>query len=304
MITYSFQLDKEACFANWVQALVKWGWYFSKKEYEYNTKVPFTEMESAALQRLKNLLGRDDTGFVFLWDRYQGNLIKNNNDRKDWEYIQKVFQERFEKLWNRESPKLHAWAEKLNSYQFNDERDVLKKTLSFLGLFSNFKRVINVKLLFNYSDEHLSGHTKRGLENLFIFKISGLRHEHLDKLLDILLHETIHILEHNSPIFEDLIRNAHLSIVKSLNIERHNPDWRHLLYESFTSSIVGHGLRMGKEINKQPFVDEYLNEIRAVALRLAPLTQEYMKQGRAMDEAYADALAQEWKRIGAQGILG
>ena len=268
MIEYKFKIDKEACFAYWAQSLIKWVWYFNKKEAQYYLDISgsLTHDEQIVLQKLKKILKKEDTGFLWLWERYVGGKIANSNDHLEWENINKILKNKFEKIWQKESLKLLNWQKILQTSSYDKLNEIFLKVNDFFDVNIKTNKTITVKLFFYYNKNSHAGHAKKEFNDLIIINLSNLDTEHFDKVINTLAHETIHLIEYASPISDILLKNSYFKILKpqlfknslfnlftnffnlismiltkrfNLLFVKEGPKWRHLFIESIISSMAG-----------------------------------------------------------------
>lgn len=267
MIVYTFAIDKNACFAYWAQSLIQWIWLSKKADYEHYARTvgSFTIVEENALQKLKKLLQRKDTGFLWLWNRYVGNEITNPRELLTWQYVQRALKDRFEMVWNEESPKLQKWQKELNAYSFQELNAVFAEVAHFFNKDAGTSKNIIVRLLINYDEKSLRGHAKREFNNCIILALSSLEKRYRDMAISNLVHETIHLMEHASPLSEALFKDSYQKILKPTlrgnlfsSVMKsvmdilcrllpnlfwmRGPKWRHLFIEAVITSMAGSSL--------------------------------------------------------------
>lgn len=264
---YEFRIDKEACFAYWAQSLVSWIWYSKKNDYDHYVHAigSFTMPEENALQKLKKLLQREDTGFLWLWNRYAGNEIANSKELSAWQDVREALKDKFEMAWSEELPKLEAWQKELNAYSFQELNVIFASVAHFFDKDVKTSKNITVKLLIHYDEKGLRGHAKKEFDNYIILALSNLERKYRDMAISTLAHETIHLMEYASPLSNALfndscqrilrpaLRGDLLSfVIKSvIDIFRRllpslfwmrGPKWRHLFIEAIITSMAGSSL--------------------------------------------------------------
>lgn len=331
MARYNFKIDKAACFAYWAQALIKWGWRFGEKEREYYLTItgPLTPAENQALEKLKQLLQKEECGFIwplkllfpkkdygFVWlnDRYTGKPIKNHKDEKIWQEIKTNLKDKFEIIWNQESQKLLKWQKILQTYSYEDLFGALSRVEHFFESDVSILGDISVLLCFYHHNDGAAGHTKKGYKNQIMLNLSNLDSEYIYRAILILAHETAHLIEYASKKHE-ILKSSYMEIFKSKRerLQQDGPAWNYLFVESVIASIAtGYGVSntymdcvLFPQFQKQPISQrkpytgglDYHELIKIAAGNLTDITAEYLDQSKVMDKKYADAVAIEWLRL-------
>ena len=298
MFKYKFEINKEGCWAYWAQSSIRWNWYFNQGEAnkwkEFTGE--FTVEEENGLNRLREILQKEGNAYLWLWDRYENNQIENKEGKESWEKIKSVLADKFEKIWQIEKPKLEAWKKELEQLDLKDKEDNLKRIFNFFGVF-NQEKEIKAKLLFGFGKK-AGGATKKEFPNSMILLLSGADLKDRRFVLNVLLHESLHLLEYSSE--KDLLfRQSFKEILAPLKIKQSQPSWRHLITESIIGSIIGRGVGcwdkgeskeitgifVDKEKNRNHF---YNQKILLISQKLAPLTEKYLKNNKEMDSVYTD----------------
>jgi hypothetical protein len=180
---------------------------------------------------------------------------------------------------------------------------IIEQAENFFG--SKLKEEIKVQLCLSHHKNHCGGHVKRGYEKLIILNLSRLDHKNICKVFDTLTHETIHLVSHSSNK-DNLLKQAHRNIIKPVGISQKNPGWKHLFIESVITSMAGKSFScFGEYLNNEeadsgliPIWGETINQqINKVAYELRDITWQYLKEGRKMDQDYADNMAKIWLRF-------
>jgi hypothetical protein len=320
MIKYDFQIDKEACFAYWAQSLVKWVWYFDVVEAEHYIQKSgvLSAPEKEALESLKNLLQKENNGYLWLWDRYAGKKIVNIEEQTIWNEIGNALAERFEQIWIEELPKLERWQKNLRELNAEKLEMFLTRTANFFGVNANAERCVAVKLLLRHRTDLPSGHVKQEFGDLVVLNISSVGIDRLDPVISTLVHETVHLFEYEYRIQSgrtgfDLLSESYSRIIKPHNLVQSAPSWRHLFVESIVTSMADafsechywHYLNLADraallqkcrltEFIYKPDEKKYSYQIRAVAARILPTTVAYLDKGDRIDAAYCDFAVQAW----------
>lgn len=335
MISYNFEIDKEACFADFAQSLIRLNAYsFARNQFNhyFSIEKPLTNEEKKVLEKFKERLQKRNDGFIWLWDkyvkkeegagffwlwnRYSGVKIENQKDALLWQNIHQVLDERFERIWIEELPKLTVWQQKLQQYSFTYLNNIIfYKIAIFFGVNINSWNKITTKLFFCYDKNFPFGSAKREFKNLFILNISNVSLEHINKVINVLAHETAHLIEYTSPLSEELLKNSYLRIIKPAGLKRKGPPWRHLFVEAVITSIAGSGHSYNYvkhklfydpnapqenkstvfDYNKMP--NNYAYQIRAAVAQIIDLTIEYLDKEKKIDQEYSDAIARAWQDL-------
>ncbi len=309
MIKYNFQINKEACFVYWLQIVTKWIWYYSEKKVNYFNSITgeFNEEEKKAQERFKELLQRKDSGYVWLWDRYTQKPFESEEGRKEWEEIKKVFERKFEILWENEHPKLLKWQKTLQEHDVSELNKNLEKVKTFYGV--EFDEEITIQLNVHFNKYVPGGQAKKEYKNFISLNLSNMiiSEKQKDVAIDVAFHEIVHLIENiaRTTKEKDLVYNSYLKIIKPTGIKQKSPAWRYLLNESIISSIAGYGFSYfwskkhppkkaedKKEVQKKR--EDVHEQIKTVSQKLVNLTGEYLKNGREIDSAYTDQVAKLW----------
>jgi hypothetical protein len=307
MFKYKFEINRGGCFAYWAQSSVRWNWYFNQKEVDKWKEITgeFNSEEEKALDNLKKILQKEGNAYLWLWNRYENNLVEDKEEQEDWEEIKSILEDKFEKIWQREKPKLEAWLNQFEQLDLKDKEDDLKKIFNFFGV-TDYKEEIKVKLLLGFGKQ-AGGATKKEFSNSLILLLSEVDLTDKEVILNVLLHESLHLLEYSST--KDLLfRQSFKKILAPLKIKQSQPSWRHLIVESIISSIVGREVgyldkRDLKEVNnvliskKENRSQFYNQKILLMAQRVEPITEEYLKDNKEMDSVYTDQVLEILKKL-------
>ena len=337
MLNYSFQINKDVCFLFWAQSLINWRWTFDKLEYKYYFSFFYlwTSEELNSLNELKNILYGKDIQFLLLIERQ-----KVDKDILDsWLKIKNTLAEKFNAVWKEEFPKLQNLQKDIQTHPFNSSDDLsikMPKVANFLNVdLKNFSS-ITVQLVLHNSKNSVSGHTHKLFPDLIILRASNLEHQYLDEVINVLFHETIHIIKNKSLRADILLRNAYFKIrfklflkkitnlfylliksIKRLAIKEIKegikkamkfPSWSYLFSEAVITSIAaGSGTintyfrpNTQQKIEKFDYLKNWHNytaQNRAVALRLVPLTTKYLDNNKTIDQNYCNEVIKIWLEI-------
>lgn len=317
MIKYNFIVDKETCFVYWVQSLIKWGWYFDKKEFDYYRGLakPLTNNEKKSLELLKSILQKNGNQFLWLWNRYAEKKIENPEEYRIWKVIRLNLSDKFEAVWAKEKKNLQCWQKILNKYSFRFLAAPYKKIYNFFKAKTpKNKQTINVKLCFHWDKKFPAAHVQRNFKNLIILNISNTKQIEIKRIINILAHETIHKIEYASPLSPILLKNSYKKIIKPKRIEIEGIKWKHLLTETIITSMAS--LRFNSYIDRilidnpergKPDKIKELNFrrirrnrknysflIKIAASRIEELTTGYLDKNKIIDQNYCDAIASAW----------
>lgn len=316
MLRYEFAVDKNACFTYWAQSLVKWGWYFEQREYELyqKTATPLTSEERRALEQLKTLLTKEGNHFLWLWKKYDGLSVGNTQENEQWESIQSTLWPRFEELWKTELPLLEGWRERLKSFSFSSLTSPFQEVVRFFDAQFAIDPPRTVKLLFHFNPDTVAGHGKKEFPNLLILNVSHARPEIENRVINVLLHETMHLVEYQSSLTTSLLQKSYQSVIEPHAIKLAGYKWKHLLTETIISSIASMRLNnyFGRIIEKNPkaIADDVVNGfdldrnktnyeflIRVLAGRIEELTAHYLREKKKIDKTFTDSVAHEWVQL-------
>lgn len=309
--SFSFIISKEACFAYWLQSLVRWSWYFEKKEHKYYLKFiePLTEHEKKVLSDWKFFLEDKEIGFLWLWQRYAEQPIVRKEDRELIGALKSVFQKKFESFWKNEKPFLKHWKLFFSKYPIRELEPFLSSVHNFLDSGEKQSQSIKV-LLMTYADNKVpAGHTNRHFPNIVILNVSHVEKENINAIINVLVHETAHLFEHRSLKTEQLLKNSFARIIAPTPFKKRmaGPKWRHLLTETVITSIAGRNLKnyfsqktfednriVADDENITKEEESYSDKIRFAAQKLLPFTADYFENAKIMDQKYCDIVAKIW----------
>lgn len=311
MFRYSFVVDKDTCFTYWAQSLIEWGWYFEKKECDFYRKFSkqFTPEEEKALGSLKQILEKEENYFLWLWARYANMPIENTDELREWNQIKKVLLSKFEDVWREEMTFLEQWKKNLESYPFQRFEQGFENITRFFEAPIISEEEVKVKLAFHYDTEAPTAHVKKEFPGLIILNISRTNVTNINRAVNTLLHETIHLLmEYRSTRLESLLYESYMTTIAPPAIQLKNHKWKYLLMESVVGSFAsrrlnnyfGRIIESDKKIIESDIVGNFDREkqkenygflTRVVAERIEPLTTSYLNKQKKVDAMYADAVA-------------
>ena len=323
MFKFNFIIDKETCFTYWVQAMTPWIWSHHNDHIKYYKSIlgSPTEAERAILIELTTFLQDhpdiQDRGYIWLWKRYRGDPITDEEEYKFWERVQKVLKNKFEIIWLKEEPLLKAWQEKLTQYPFEEIEFALQNVASFFSLPIDQNKkpnIIEVKLVNKWDIKFASGQAKREFPSLIMLAVSNVQLEYIIRVVGTLTHEATHLLEYKSLIPHKLFLASHKKIIApfglkiNLNPKIKGPAWRSLITESIISSIAK-GYSMDGYLRKTlsclrtnapivyPTLTGYYLRIQKAAIKILPITTDYLSQNKVLDQKYADQVTLIWKEL-------
>ncbi len=314
MLKVKYSINKDTCFAYWVQTLLQWGWASSKADTEYyrSQGAPFSHEEEYALEQLKIVVEKKENSYLWLWERYAGYAIKNSDEKKIWYEVVSIFSPRFEELWKTEFPLLEAWRGELTSTNTEMMLEVFGATSKFLDV-REMHGEIEVRLCTGHFPDAPEGHAKKEFPDFVIANISHTLHTHAPRVLGLIAHEILHKIEYQSPIFSDALKQAYENIIKPEGIYT-DWKWKYLMTEAVIHSIASkrYNTYFGRMIMKDEKMiegDVLLNLnmekygkshgalIRVVAGRIESLTAHYLDEGKKIDQEYCDEVARTWVNL-------
>ena len=326
MIKYKFSIEKEACFAYWVrlmifclwpQVAIRWekGTTPKRGQYYFDTFDDFNDKEKILLEEFKNILQNKKGVAQWFWDRYSNKKIIDNREGDVWSNLRKILNEKFDKIWEIEYPRLIEWQKILNDYDFNLD-GVLEKITRFFGV-KELNEEISIYLMLSFSSHALHAETKKN-ENLITLEVSSLDFNNLNKVVSILLHEIIHIIFGYS-LKKQALEKSFLSAkelskesLAFFNVEGLIRDY--LIEESIVSSIAGQGVNYINQkffpenitekerlffanLNYKDNKNNYSYQVKAVAHQFGNLTKEYLDNDKEIDKEYCDFVIESWARF-------
>lgn len=337
MLNYNFRINKDICFLFWAQSLINWRWNFDKLEYQYYFSFfeSWTNEELNSLNELKIILQGKDVQFLLLIEQQKVNKDILNR----WQNIKNILTEKFNIIWEKELPKLQSLQATLQTHSFNSSDDLLikmPKVANFFNVDLEIFNSITVQLVLYYSKNLVAGHAHKSFSDLIILKTSNLEHRYSDEAINVLLHETVHLIKNKSPQSNILLKNSYFKIrfklfykriislfylliksIKHLAIKEIKegtkkimkfPSWSYFFTESVITSIAAGSGKINtyfrpnilQKIEKFDYlknVHNYTAQNRAVALRLVPLTIYYLDNNKIIDQNYCDEVAKIWLEI-------
>ncbi|KKU10889.1 MAG: hypothetical protein UX65_C0006G0018 [Parcubacteria group bacterium GW2011_GWB1_46_8] len=324
MFSFSFIIDRDVCFAYWVQSLIKWGWYFSRQKADFYLKFvgPLTQNEQDTLEALKLILQKDKHGFLWLWARYAGEPIKDKTEESQWGAVQTAFKQKFEIVWDLELPLLESWKNLLQGVLPDTRKfdQAFNKIFLFYSVIP-FDAALEVKFASHWNSDTPVAHVKQEYPSAILLALSRTKREKLATVVNTILHEACHKIDYQSSISDKLIKDAWERILSPLNIKlERDYKWKHLLKETVLYTMASGGVshnyleriaaeRMGEifKIEQKPLKenvkkDNYGELIALAASRIEPMVSQYLDTGKQMDSTLADAVAQVWgELLGSSG---
>lgn len=326
MIKYNFIIKKEANFAYWVrlmifclwpQVAIRWekGTTPKRGQYYFDTFEDFNDKEKLLLGEFKDILQNKKGVAQWFWDRYSNKKIIDDKERNAWFNLRKVLNDKFDKIWVIEGPKLKEWQKILNDYDFNLD-GTLEKIKGLFGV-KELNEETSIYLMLSFSNHALHAETKK-IENLITLEISSLDFKNSNKVISILFHEITHIIFERS-LKEQALEKSFL-VVKELlkenleffNLER--PIRNYLIEESIVSSIAGQGVNYVNQkffpenitekersffanLNYKDNKNNYSYQVKAVAHQFSDITRRYLDNNKEVDKEYCDFVIKSWVRF-------
>lgn len=310
-----FSINKETCFAYWVQSLIEWGGVISKADAEYYRAQggSFSVEESEALERLKPVLQKEDNYYLWLWGRYVGDKIRDEREKQIWESVVSTLSPRFNELWAAEFPLLEGWKKELEASDLSAMQGVFEFSEKFFGVGDSKNQEVDVRLCLGNFPEAPEGHAKREFPEFVLANISHTLHAQLPRVLGVIAHEILHKIEYQSPISTNLLKNSYDEIIKPAGITT-EWKWKDLMTEAVITSVAskrfnnffGRMIVKDEKMIKSDVVAKMNFEkygkisgslIRVVAGRLESLTAKYLNEGRVIDQEYCDEVARQWVKL-------
>ncbi|MCX6788845.1 MAG: hypothetical protein NTZ36_03120 [Candidatus Jorgensenbacteria bacterium] len=315
MLKIKYSVNKETCFAWWVQVISGWGWASSKTDTEYyrSQGSQFSEEENSALEKLKLVLQKDSNSYGWIWERYDGNDFNDEGEQKIWNEIVSVFSPRFEKLWIDEYPLLENWRNELSLTNMEATNKTIKAFSDFASVSVSDQSEIEVRICMGYFPDAPEGHAKKEFPNFVIANISHTSHEYMARVLGLITHEILHKIDYQSTTLTNLLEKSYLKIIEPSGIKT-LWKWKHLLTESVLHSVASKRYnsyfgRMVVSDEKKILSDTLLSVdmekygeshgalIRVIAGRIESMTASYLNKGKEIDEGYCNEVASSWAKL-------
>ncbi|MEM4330372.1 MAG: hypothetical protein QXY64_04410, partial [Candidatus Bilamarchaeaceae archaeon] len=109
---FEFIINKEAAFFYWIQTISKWS--FDNEVNEANFYLisisSLNNQEKELLTGVKSFISK--RGYQWLWERYSGKPIEDEQEIIFWDNVRSVFNDKFNDFWNKELKFLESWRDK------------------------------------------------------------------------------------------------------------------------------------------------------------------------------------------------
>lgn len=330
MFGYQFQIDKEACFYEWLFGLVARGSGKIKSEfYKHLSNREWTTTELCALEKLSL--------FLFSKTIFQKEAIKNkiclsdNSELKNQEILfsaTKALRPLFDEIWLKESPKLSYWKSALENYNFNRiTTEFLPKIQNFFDVQELNSTAIIVKLFFGYNTKQCGGFAQGKILDRVGLNISNLGSDKIESAVSTLIHETAHLIEfqfqQRKMLKTDFIKTNFFklligALLIKLKISRRpfNIPW--FIHETIVRSIARNPLLWESYYQKKYFpvtqqaldyrqkleIYDYKNYrgkfndlTNFAALKILDVTCNYLENNKKIDANYSKIVAQVWREL-------
>ena len=330
MFTYQFQIDKEACFYEWLFGLVAKESGKTKAEFYKNLSGrEWTAAELGALEKLNEFLSSKT---IFQREALKNKIcLSNNSELKNQEIlssIAKTLRPLFDEIWLKESSKLSYWKSALENYDFSRiNNEFLPKIQNFFDVQKLDPTTITVKLFFGYNKNQCGGFAQKEISNCIGLNISSLDPEKKESAVGTLIHEISHLIgflfQHNKMLFQDFIKNSLFKILLSallrkLKIIRRpfNIPW--LINETIMRSIIRNPLLWESYYQRKYFSPtqqainyrkkletydyrNYRNKFSDLtnfaALKILDTTCNYLENNKKLDADYSKRVAIAWREL-------
>jgi hypothetical protein len=315
MVVFNFEIDKEACFAYFIQSLIDWGWFFNEKNQDYFSEQigGLENEEKKSLEKLKKILQKDNNYFLWLWRRYDNLDFRDSDEKDSWEEIKKILWPKFEKIWDIEFKKMEEWRKELATFSFEKFNKDLEKVSNFFN-FYDYPKEIRVKLMFHWDRDNVTAHVRADFNDLILLNLSNLKNSNISKkrVINVLLHEFIHKIQYQSDDFYKIIKKSEREIIDPRNITFENDiKWKYLLEETIVNAIASRRFNsyFGRKLTDNESIIEadkiisvdleknrnnfgYL--IRFIAGEVEDKVSNYLKDNKKFDLELSNFIAQNW----------
>jgi hypothetical protein len=312
---YIFIINETTSFIYWLQAIFKWGWFFQKDYSKYYLEKigELSQVEKKALVRFGVFLNKPENSFKWLWEKYDSGLKQKDFNNQEFVIVYDLFKPKFEKIYQEELPRLLKWKEILESYDFTKLEDFLKTSKNFLV--SSFKREeIKVKMIPYGDSGYVIGHSHEDYPDLIILGVSRTDFDNMDRVIGVIVHETLHKYFDFSSAIKEKFFSAYKSIIKGKNIKLKDYKWKHILIETLLTSIassrlnscLAEALRVEKQRREQDYISDFDFEknkynygflIRIVSSRLGKCVKDYFENGKQFDDEFAEIICLKWVEL-------
>ncbi|MEK7520878.1 MAG: hypothetical protein AAB560_02250 [Patescibacteria group bacterium] len=300
-LKFEFIIDKGANFAYWAQLLLgSWSWYFEKENSQLFLEEmgTFSKEEQKALEKLRMILQKKGNQYRWLWQRYGNQPFDNGQDEEVYNLIKSAFDQKFQLLWNKESPSLKQWKTELERYNFEKLLPAFRNIAIFLGLAENLD-LTHPKIKLLISGNFPTGATRADFKNLIILNVSRVPLIKISRAAGVLIHECAHLLNNEGGFMNKLIEAADYPNIKVDGGYK----WKYLIGETVLKSVSSHRANtyIGKlldfsdserkndeDLSHKLPLREYGYEflIRIAASRLFPETIAYIEAGKVIDQMH------------------
>jgi len=305
-LKFKFIIDKETNFIYWAQLLLgKWSWYFEEKSSKiFREEIGgLSDDEKKALEDLKTTLQKESNQYLWLWKRYDNRCFDNNEEKEIYLLTRNLLNKKFELFWEKELSHLKRWENELDKFNFQKLTLVLNDISIFIGLSSNTTSEFHARVKLLISNDFPAGATRPDFEDLIILNVSRASIKDIFRVIGVITHEFVHILNNKNKLITDLIKVATIPPIK---IEG-GYKWKYLITEIIFKSIVSHRANtyIGKLLDfseETKRLDEGLSHkmplksysyeflIRIAANRILPETTRYIDSKKVIDSKYINCV--------------
>lgn len=308
-----FKVDKKACFYYWLQAVSGWDIHSSETEsYQYyqNLLNSTPNEEQGAISQIKDLLLSSTNPRQVLAELYASR--PELNEAMKIAQLAKPLEPLFEPVWQEAQLGLQTWRKRLKSMDFDDFTPPLQRIAHFLDSAFEPEERVAVYLIQSPTSAGASGHHISGTGFILLHPPGEGRAGQEAAIISTILHEYVHLVEFRSKTTVGLFRQSYESHIRPRKI---NPPpgctWKYMYREAiaycFANSITGGYFRPETFQKPRPTVDEMQagfwrlvkrgghntnHVISWVALNVLAEVEDYIDQGKAIDQKIADRIGE------------
>lgn len=330
MFNYQFQIDKEACFYEWLFGLVPKSWEKTKSEFYKNLSGrEWTVAETTALEKLGLFLSPKT---IFQKEAIKNKIcLSDDSELKNQEILSavaKALYPLFDEIWLKEYPKLSYWKSALEKYNFNRiNTEFLPKIQNFFDVKNMDSTAIIVKLFFGYNTKQCGGFAQKEISDRVGLNISNLGPDKIESAVSTLIHEVSHLIQFQSHQSKMLIKDfikINLfklllgALLRKLKFTRKpfNIPWftretimrsmveNPLLWESYYQRKYFPISQRAIEYRKKLETYDYKNYrgkfndlTNFAALKILDTTRDYLENNKKIDTKYSKIVAQAWREL-------
>lgn len=310
IINFMYQINRTANLFHFVSNLTDWHFSMRKsyREEWMNETGPLGNSEEQALKELVILFKKYNFG-----ENYWGKVFLNTPDQKVWQIAKKTFwgdadkfkklihiiDPRFEKIWQKDEPKLNYWRDELkNTEKYLPSAKIVDDLNVLFGSQVNEDATININLLLSSSFGCGGGAStsNRSIE----IELSRMPLNRFKNIWSIIWHELIHKLwqrqEYNQLIreycfkinLESPVKNIPENVIVNEMVINSLLPWGYLRKKYFGDNTDEYLIPRIKDLLEITEENRRIKLNDLAAYYLAPIIADYIANKRKMDSNFLE----------------